>query len=1090
MRGRVSKKRKQAAKPAAKPAGDSATTDLPPTTAPAEKAEWSLKWLGLGVLAFALAAVPSTLIAVHYASLKLAAPIAAGLYLFVGVGFGVALELFTTPKIKAVVQSGISAVVAYLIVTCVLPVRLGFLEAKLDLFTYVVGGGTVAFDLACLGAFIGRSVKRAQQKTAPDPWDEAGAWLAKHGALPALLHITIVIACAHAHVFAGETVGDDLSFHFAEATRIADCLRVGDFDFWNPSANGGYASGYYYQVVPQLASAIPAAIFGYHLFWFQLSVWLPHVLAPAAAYRGMRVLGATPWQAVVAAFATAFMNGQSRWGTGNAGTFQVGLYTQTWALAALPLALGYGARWISEKRSLAPAIAWGGFVGLCHPFAALGLGLGLFLGWLVRMFPHRELGWSRLPSRACLIVGIVILVVLPKSLTDKIAGLDMPSEVLGAFVLSCLFVLAGLGLTLFDRTHRWKLPELRACGGEFLRLAILGVGYVITCSPVWVPLLVDWNGFGAFPDRVGDEVGPGFFQLAQWVKDGWLLDFAPDSRIPLLTYALPFVLLLGRDKILRWLWPAAFFYALFLGLGPHLGKIGADDLFPAVRVLGPLQIALALGIGLCTLSIGRAAWNAPLSSRTGWTVRIALYAIALGLVVYGAWALWTGDAAFDSKAGHYVYASALNFVHTVTFRLVDNPLALRVIGTVPLAAIIGFGLRPGWRALSNEYGVRTALAAAAAALIVFVGFQGSKALAARVTVFSDFPNSHRDEMMDINEQLLGMAQGRKQTAPGAENHWWNLLSFAYERIPSLLQMGGGGLQASPNYHFLWVTTTQMHDYARNAWVYDAPYVVLAHGAANRLPPDSEVVGTTKNYEIRKLPSPGVVSPVQVVGVLPPGDRKGQAGRQAAVDWLRSNKAMQDQVLAYNGFGGPGDPPAGKTIRAWHQDSPGDEADIVGELEVEKPTTFIVRESWHPRWHAYLDGDEIAVRRVTPDFPAVDVPAGKHTLAMRFERPWWATAVWLLYPLTVIGVWLGLRLIQGKGWPKPPRLRLPRALARNKRQSTPPAQPASPNAEAPSPTAGTGARPAAPTGAPGAQPPNPVGAPGAQGGAGSSTEPVQ
>src|SRR6185436_10241032 len=129
------------------------------------------------------------------------------------------------------------------------------------------------------------------------------------GQLPALAVITIIIFAIHARIFTGGTAGDDLSFHFAESARLMDCIRVGDFDFWNPSANAGYASAYYYQVLPQLASAFPAAIFGHHLFWFQLSVVLPLIMAPACAYRGMRLLGATPWQAVIAAFCTAFMNG-------------------------------------------------------------------------------------------------------------------------------------------------------------------------------------------------------------------------------------------------------------------------------------------------------------------------------------------------------------------------------------------------------------------------------------------------------------------------------------------------------------------------------------------------------------------------------------------------------------------------------------------------------------------------------------------------------------------------------------------------------------------------------------------------------------
>jgi hypothetical protein len=54
--------------------------------------------------------------------------------------------------------------------------------------------------------------------------------------------------------------------------------------------------------------------------------------------------------------------------------------------------------------------------------------------------------------------------------------------------------------------------------------------------------------------------------------------------------------------------------------------------------------------------------------------------------------------------------------------------------------------------------------------------------------------------------------------------------------------------------------------------------------------------------------------------------------------------------------------------------------------------------------------------VTPDFPAVDVPPGKHTLAMRFERPWWAHAAWLVWPLTALGAWFVLRRRDRRGEP--------------------------------------------------------------------------
>jgi hypothetical protein len=299
-----------------------------------------------------------------------------------------------------------------------------------------------------------------------------------------------------------------------------------------------------------------------------------------------------------------------------------------------------------------------------------------------------------------------------------------------------------------------------------------------------------------------------------------------------------------------------------------------------------------------------------------------------------------------------------------------------------------------------QYGVRTGIAAVTASLLVFVVGPGAKALWTRISVFGDYSNSHRDELLEVNDILAKQPPGRRQVGSGAENHWWNLLPYAYERVPALLQMGGGGLQASPNYDFLWTG----RDFVKNAYIYDAPYLVFQRSAGSKMP-IGETIARTKDYEVRRLPSPGLVSPVQVVGVLPPGR---QERKKAALEWLKGTKPMKDQVLAYDGSGGQGPAPDGKMVRAWHQDSPGDQADIVAEVEAVTPSTFMVRESWHPRWHAFIDGDEVPVRRVTPDFPAVDVPAGKHTIELRFQRPWWLLASWLAWPGAAVGAWLFFR----------------------------------------------------------------------------------
>jgi hypothetical protein len=654
----------------------------------------------------------------------------------------------------------------------------------------------------------------------------------------------------------------------------------------------------------------------------------------------MRVMGASPWQAVIGAGCVAMMNGESRWGAGAAGSFHVGLYTQTWALSAFPLALGYGARWITKGDKLAPAVAWGAFCGLCHPFAVVALGLA-YVVTVAFQFVLAPLDY---------------LFRYLGDLIEPIAPDQPPAD----FHLRVLHVVA----------QRWKsLP----CEGRFMapapahprftwlpgplgeavrwlarfeqvwRLVVLGLLMLVAFMPIWLPLLVDYDGFGGFPHRVNDEVGPGFKALADWHFGGKILDFIPQGlprRVPILTYMLIPVVLFARGPFMRWLLTPALVYALLLGLGPNLGTT-QDDLFPMVRFLGAMQTVMALAIGA-------------------------------GVVGVGMW-IW------DNVEGQVAYV------------------------------------------------VRTILAAAAVALALMVAIPGSRALGSLVHVMPEWDNQHRDELMEISEFLAHQPQGRKQVSTGAENHWWNLLTYVYGRTPSLLQMGGGGLQASPNYDYLWNMITQWREFTKAAWLYDAPYLVYQKSSADKMPPGDVILTTSVdkvvfddpnplwpkmhvtraagNYEVRKLPTAGLVSPIQITAVLPPGNRKGQPGREAALKWAHGEGPTADQFSVYAGYGVVGDVPDGQAIKSWRQMSPGDDADIVATLDVRKPTTFVIRESWHPRWHAYVDGDEVPVLRVTPDFPAVNVPPGHHELALRFERPWWAWASWLAWPGAALGAWL-------------------------------------------------------------------------------------
>jgi hypothetical protein len=827
---------------------------------------------------------------------------------------------------------------------------------------------------------------------APDAWDKAFAWLAKHGALPAIGVLTIAMGAIFWHTFGGEVIGDDNSFHLAESARIADCIREGDWDFWNPSANAGYASAYYYQVLPQLMSALPAALFGHHLFWFQLSIWLPLVLIPAAAYRGARLLGAEPWPAVAAALAVAFISGASRWGTGADGTYQVGLYTQTWALAAFPLGLGHGVRWLRDGASLVPAVAWGTFVFLCHPFAGISLDLALAVGAAAYAL-HRMLSGD--PARTRMVrVGVLAVAALAwlanavmfaidrTPAKDKDPGGDLVIGYIGPLVL----LAALIGRMLLDlRTPPAPQAEPGPSNRRMLvRLVILGACLLLASTPGWLTLVVDRDGFGGFPHRVGDEVGPGYKELTSWFTRGGLLDYA---RPMVLTWLVPVVWLFGRGSTLRWLWAPAAVFAALLALGPHLPKTG-DDLLPAVRFLGALQIAIAFAVGLATYGFAIWLWQ---TEEGTLRIKIARYAVLALVAAAGATFLlylWL------SEDGSWPAGLAQRLL----LQSVTDLDLLRVIGTALALLAVPLTAYYAWQPLLTQFGLRTAIAAIAAIAVVLLGISGGRALSNRVYVLGDY--KYKDELYDLNRVLAKQPPGRKQVGPGAESHYWNLLSYEQSRRESLLQMGGGGLQASPNYDFLW----SVRDFPKLAWVYATPYFVFERSHTDV--PEGETIYQTENYELRRLVAPALVSAVQVTGTLPQGkSRAGSKVREAALTWLRSDLARKDHVLAYDGYGGPGAAPQATVLRALRQDSPGDLADILAEVDVTAPTTFIARESWHPRWHAYVDGRDVPVRRVTPDFPAIDVPAGKHVLAFRFERPWWANAAWLLWPLALVAAWL-------------------------------------------------------------------------------------
>ena len=57
--------------------------------------------------------------------------------------------------------------------------------------------------------------------------------------------------------------------------------------------------------------------------------------------------------------------------------------------------------------------------------------------------------------------------------------------------------------------------------------------------------------------------------------------------------------------------------------------------------------------------------------------------------------------------------------------------------------------------------------------------------------------------------------------------------------------------------------------------------------------------------------------------------------------------------------------------------------------------LVLKASYHPYWHATVDGTATPVLHVGPNLQAIDVPAGLHEIAFRYRLPLWQKALWFL-----------------------------------------------------------------------------------------------
>jgi hypothetical protein len=276
--------------------------------------------------------------------------------------------------------------------------------------------------------------------------------------------------------------------------------------------------------------------------------------------------------------------------------------------------------------------------------------------------------------------------------------------------------------------------------------------------------------------------------------------------------------------------------------------------------------------------------------------------------------------------------------------------------------------------------VRFAMAGVASSALVVLAADTWRASAFRVRTIGDFPAMHGGELNEMLHELAKLPRGRVVTvSQGTRNHWFDALPYVYSGQPALRAYGGAPLQSSANYIYLMDFPICAH-----GRLYGARWI-LADRSQEKMCSDARVVHRTEHYSLLELPNVHLFEPIAVTGSV---RESRNLRRYDAFEWLRSQAPQRSEYLAVGSESEPARQPQGRVV----EESSGQPYAAAVSVDGPSPTTFALKVTWHPGWHATIDGADAPVRRVTPDFLAVDVPPGEHRVRFTFRRPAWTWAL--------------------------------------------------------------------------------------------------
>ncbi len=275
-------------------------------------------------------------------------------------------------------------------------------------------------------------------------------------------------------------------------------------------------------------------------------------------------------------------------------------------------------------------------------------------------------------------------------------------------------------------------------------------------------------------------------------------------------------------------------------------------------------------------------------------------------------------------------------------------------------------------------------------------------------------NSDTDAQL-IVDTLKRLPPGRVYA--GLRDQYSDLMKISWLRFPDLLTFNQIEV-AGPPYQSLSINSDVIwHFQFTNPAHYDvfnARYVVASN--QETMPSFLTPILKTGLYTLYAAPTSGYFG----LATTPAGYAGSQAQMQIAIrTWFLSSLPGDGIYPAMAMPGTPHDPnvkyePMVQAQSDYDKLDTGEQAQPTGSINAEKdglgryeatiqvdnPTTVVLKATYHPDWHAYVDGKEVKPFMVTPSYPAITLPAGSHDVLFVYKSPTMRTVLLFIGLLTL------------------------------------------------------------------------------------------